>query len=427
MHATPQSPATAAPLWSRASDATRLVKHAPGHDALLTALAGSVLPQIADFAIIAITAPDGSPIREFSAHRTPAREEAVARLAAAWPELAARDPAAAQLLREHESGLVQVLDRSVFGNAVNDDRLRTLLRELEVRSLMVVPLVSGERHAGSLLLATTADSRRRYSSRDVPLAHEVARRVSQAVEHAMRYYALEQAAQGREELMAVVAHDLKNPLMAIHMAVRMLLDGIVPSDGVAESGRMPLHIIDRSVQRMHRLVQDLLGAAAADSGKVLVVPAPLAVDVLVSDALDLLRPLAAPKQIAVVSTLDPALPLVAADRERILQVFSNLGGNALEFTPKGGRIDIHATRRGALVEFSVIDTGHGIAADDLPHVFDRFWRSKKRVTHAGVGLGLAIARGIVEAHAGEIRVDSSPGCGTRLTFTLPAAFDCIAE
>jgi signal transduction histidine kinase len=136
--------------------------------------------------------------------------------------------------------------------------------------------------------------------------------------------------------------------------------------------------------------------------------------------MELLRPLAAPKRIALVTTLSPALPPVAADRDRVLQVFSNLGGNALKFTPNDGRVEIYATPRDSMVEFGVRDSGPGMEPDALPHVFDRFWQAK-HTSRGGVGLGLAIAKGIVEAHGGEIHVESEPGCGSCFVFTLPIA------
>jgi signal transduction histidine kinase len=146
----------------------------------------------------------------------------------------------------------------------------------------------------------------------------------------------------------------------------------------------------------------------------------MAADVLVTDALELLRPLAAAKRIALVTTLSPALPPVAADHERVLQVFSNLGGNAVKFTPKDGCIEIRAALRGAAVEFSVRDTGPGIASEAIRHVFDRFWQARKTARN-DAGLGLAIAKGIVEAHGGSIHADNDLGGGSCFSFTLPVA------
>jgi signal transduction histidine kinase len=171
---------------------------------------------------------------------------------------------------------------------------------------------------------------------------------------------------------------------------------------------------------MYRLIQDLLNVAAIDAGQLAVTRTALRADVIMTDALELLRPLAAAKRITLESDLSPALPSVAADRERLLQVFSNLGGNAIKFTPENGRIEIRATARDTTVEFSVRDNGQGIPSEDLPHIFDRFWQARK-TARAGVGLGLAIAKGIVESHGGSIRVESEIGQGSCFAFTLPVA------
>jgi signal transduction histidine kinase len=186
---------------------------------------------------------------------------------------------------------------------------------------------------------------------------------------------------------------------------------------VHDSGRVQLQVIYRSAKRMYRLIHDLLDAAAVEAGQLPIDSTPVAVDVLIGDALELLRPLAAAKRIALTVETEPGLPKVRADRERILQVFSNLGGNAVTFTADDGLVEIRAARRAGEVEFTVRDTGTGISPNDLPHIFERFWQAKK--TQNGVGLGLAITRGIVQAHGGEIRVESAVGCGTTFRFTLP--------
>jgi signal transduction histidine kinase len=206
------------------------------------------------------------------------------------------------------------------------------------------------------------------------------------------------------------------------MAASFLLEELVSDDAEHHAEREQMLAIRRSAERMYRLIHDLLNVAAIEAGQLAVTRSLLAVDAIIGDAVELLHPLAAAKNIALVTDVSPALPPVAADRERLLQVFSNLGGNAVKFTPANGRIEICATRCESVVEFVVRDTGPGIAADDLPHVFDRFWQARKKArASGGVGLGLAIAKGIVEAHGGGIQVESEPGRGTSFTFTLPVA------
>jgi signal transduction histidine kinase len=146
-------------------------------------------------------------------------------------------------------------------------------------------------------------------------------------------------------------------------------------------------------------------------------PVPIEVGQVVHDAVEALSELAAHKGVALSAVVEPRLPRVPADRERVMQVLANLGGNAVKFTPAGGAVELRAEREADAVRVSCTDTGPGIAAEDLPHVFDRFWQARS-TRRAGAGLGLAIAKGIVEAHGGEITAESTPGEGSTFSFTL---------
>ena len=379
-----------------------------------------VVPRMADFAAIALFDADGSLAWGYAAHADPKKEDLAARLRAYHPQLQTRNSPTARALRTGETVVVKVVDDAFLRESASDQQHLSLLRELAPTSIIDLPLSAREKTLGSLLLSTTSHSDRRYTDRDVAIANEVARRVSLAVDHALLFRAAEQAAFARDQMMAVVSHDLRNPLATVQMAVNFMLDEMVPDDSVHEPERRQLQAIRRSAERMYRLIQDLLNVAAIDAGQLPVTRSPLAVEDLVSDALELLRPLAARKRIALVMDVPATLPRVAADRERVLQVFSNLGGNAIKFTPEGGRIEIGATSCGETIEFAVRDTGPGIPPEDLPHIFDRFWQARK-TARGGVGLGLAIAKGIVETHGGRIRIDSEPGRGSRFAFTLPVA------
>jgi PAS domain S-box-containing protein len=222
------------------------------------------------------------------------------------------------------------------------------------------------------------------------------------------------AVRSRDDLLATVSHDLRGPLGVIAMAV----DGLTPPEGAPVK---QVAAIDRAVKRMTKLIQDLLDMASIESGHLSVDPTPLDVESVVEEAIDSVLPAAAAKQVVVSAEL-PALPrLVHADRGRVLQVLGNIIGNALKFTRSGGRISVRA-RAGepGFVELAVTDTGPGIAADQLPRVFERFWQAKE-TARAGTGLGLAICKGIVQQHGGTIWVESQVGEGTTFYFTLPLA------
>jgi signal transduction histidine kinase len=408
--------------WRFLAEASAVLDGSLEYQETLTNVVRLVVPRIADYAIVALLADDGALTWGYSAHCDPAKEALVGRLRAYQPHLTTENHPTAEALRSGQTRVVDVVDDEFLRSVARDGTHLALLRQLAPTSVIILPLAARGRILGSLLLATTRDSDRRYTDRDVAIANEIGRRVALAVDRALLFRAAEQAARAREEVVAVVSHDLKNPLATIQLAVDFLLEDLVPDDAAHQLERGQLHAIHRSAERMYGLIHALLDVAAIEAGQLVVARSPLAVDVLVTDALELLRPLAAAKGIALVADVSPGLPAVAADRERVLQVFSNLGGNAVKFTPENGRVEIRVTRRDAAVEFAVRDTGPGIASEDLPHVFDRFWQAKK-TARAGVGLGLAIAKGIIEAHGGDIRVANEPGRGSCFTFTLPVATD----
>ena len=155
-----------------------------------------------------------------------------------------------------------------------------------------------------------------------------------------------------------------------------------------------------------------------ETGQFTVATAPHDIVALVADAVETLAPQAESKSLKLTAQVDDALPTVACDRDRVLQVITNLVGNAIKFTPARGAIRLRVTRAEDTVEISIYDSGTGIAENELPHVFDRYWKSGDT---AGTGLGLFIARGIVQAHGGRIWAESSPGAGSAFHFTLPVA------
>ena len=406
--------------WRFLAEASMILDRSLDYRDTLSNVVQLVVPRFADYAAVSLLDDEGALTWASAAHCDPDKEALVGRLKAYQSHVSIEDSPASEALRSRETQVIRVVDEAALRSIARDGTHFSLMRQLAPTSIIILPLISHDRVLGSLILATTRDSNRRFTDRDVAIANEVGRRVAGAVDRALLFRAAEHAARAREQMVAVVSHDLKNPLSNIQMGVSFLLEDLVPDDAAHQRERAQLHALRRSAETMHRLIHDLLDVAAIEAGRLAVSRSPLAVDLLVNDALELLRPLAAAKRIALVPNLAAALPLVAADRERILQVFSNLGGNALKFTPENGRVEMQVAVRHATVEFAVRDTGPGIASEDLPHVFDRFWRPDK-ATRAGVGLGLAIAKGIVEAHGGDIRVQSELGRGSCFTFTLPVA------
>jgi PAS domain S-box-containing protein len=249
---------------------------------------------------------------------------------------------------------------------------------------------------------------------DVTDGHEAER-----AERAARLQA-ERATHLRDEVLAVVAHDLRNPVQTVAMSAESLLE--LPLDEVQQ--RRQLGIIRRAARGMTQLIADLLDAARIEAGTLSVHQARVDVGLLLAESFEQFEEDARTRGVTLICEGAAGIPAVLGDRDRLAQVLSNLLGNALKFTPSGGTVHLRSRIASPTddrwVEIEVEDSGVGIAPDHLPHIFDRFWQAV-RSTRAGAGLGLAIARGIVEAHGGQIRVESVPGQRTAFTFTLPTA------
>jgi signal transduction histidine kinase len=222
----------------------------------------------------------------------------------------------------------------------------------------------------------------------------------------------------REEILRIVAHDLRSPLNTISMATNLLLD--IPATDADRVKR--LKIIKRTGEQMERLIQDLLSVTAIEAGRLSIAPRKLRMDDLFGDVAEMLEGTAREKSIRLIVNRAADLPPVRGDPARVLQVFSNLVGNAVKFTPEGGAITLSAARADDVIQCAIADTGSGIPPEELPRIFGKFWQSK-RGDHRGVGLGLAIARGIVEAHGGTIGVKSEVGKGSVFSFSLPVWSD----
>ena len=239
----------------------------------------------------------------------------------------------------------------------------------------------------------------------------------------------ERASRARDEVIAIVAHDLRNPMNTILTAATMIdqaLDEQAEHD--MEAAKTPLiadlktydKAIQDSIKSMDRLIRDLLDVSRIEAGSFGIRRARVELRALIDETLKLLEPQARAQDITLSSAIAADLRPLHADRERLVQVLSNLLGNALKFTAPGGRISVRALNAESSVQISVEDSGSGIPVADLPHIFDRYWRPD-RASRTGAGLGLAICKGIVDAHGGRIWVESTMGHGTTIHFTVPCA------
>ena len=222
------------------------------------------------------------------------------------------------------------------------------------------------------------------------------------------------ASRAREEVLAVVAHDLRSPLNLVVMTTQLLADGEIPKEKCNEL----LAIIQRAARRMNRLIEDLLEIVRQESGRIALDFQDTSAAYLLAQTTEIFQPAAMEKGVSLRVTDAPSGLDVWADAERIVQVMSNLVGNALKFVPRGGSIVLKCEKSGTEAIFSVTDSGLGITPEDLHKLFEKFWQ-RRGTDKRGIGLGLTIAKGIVEAHAGRIWAESRVGVGSTFYFSLP--------
>ena len=228
---------------------------------------------------------------------------------------------------------------------------------------------------------------------------------------------LRRAVASRDEILRVVSHDLRSPLQSIVLGTEAIKDQAA-TGATAEIGKTADRIL-RVCQRMARLTDDLLDMVSLDAGRLGLHPTTLDLDALLRESIDMHKAHAASVGVSL-TTDTSAGSSIWADRDRLLQALSNLVGNALKFTPAGGTVSLHLADDGDAIRVSVVDSGPGIPAEELARAFDPFWQSKP-TDRRGRGLGLAIAKGIVEAHGGRIWLESQLGRGTTVSFTVPKA------
>lgn len=274
--------------------------------------------------------------------------------------------------------------------------------------------ISGVRKNGQEFPAEAAISKVKMG--DSVVYSVVLRDITEQVELHKR---LQRAIAARDETVGMVAHDLRNPVSAVKMLSHALLASGEATPGLAKE---QLQLIRDAALQMDHLIQDLLDITRVEMGRLVVNPQPMTTLALLDGALGTLRPLVEQAGLRLVVDAPAVLPKVSADPERVGQVLSNLIGNSIKFTAQGGTVTVRAAEHGDEVVVSVTDTGTGIADDQLPHVFDRYWQSPvSAIRSRGAGLGLPIARGIVIAHGGRMWAESKIGKGSTFHFALPVA------
>jgi signal transduction histidine kinase len=397
------------------AEASTILAGSLDYEETLNRVARLVTERLADWCIVHVLDEKQNVRRVAVAHADPAKVEMVRELDRRVPPQADQSFGLAQVLRSGQTDFAPEITDAILSEALRDPEHRAFVRELGITSYMTVPLKAQGRVFGAISFVNTG-SDRRYGPEDVRLAEDLASRAALAIENARLYEEARQAVRIREDVLEIASHDLKNPLSAILLNAFLL----TPPDG-AEGGQGTLKYVQairRSAEQMNRLIHDLLDMARIEGGRFTIEPAFQDCRTLVDEALEMLQPLAKQKSIELRKHVSGCPSRVECDRERVLQVFSNIIGNAIRFTPKGGTIDVSVDAEPGAVRFTIRDTGPGIPEADLPHIYDRYWQSGE--TKRKGGLGLFIAREIVKAHGGRLWAESVPGEGATFYFTLPA-------
>jgi signal transduction histidine kinase len=320
------------------------------------------------------------------------------------------------VIRRGRAELVPEIDEAWLEAHEDDPESLARWRRLGLRSMFILPLSAGERTLGAITLLAL-EGRSPFGADARILAEKFASHASLALENARLYREAKRATEGRDQVLGVVSHDLRNPLSAIAMCAKVLRDDDGQM-GRAERESLMTTIV-QSADWMNRLIQDLLDVASIETGRLSLERARQAASALVSQATRMFEVEASQRGVRLEARVPAEMPPMFVDASRIVQVLGNLLNNALKFTPDGGRITVGADAKGGSIVFFVSDSGPGIPLADQPRVFDRYWHSRRTANKRGTGLGLSIAKGIVEAHGGRIWIDSAPGEGATFRFSIP--------
>ncbi len=386
------------------------------YEATLTAVAQLAVPHVADWCVVDMLDADGRLTRLGTAHIDPAKIEFARTLRERFPEDPDSPGSPWHVFRTGQAAMISGITDEMLAHGARSPEHLEALRTLQLHSYIAVPLVANGRSLG-VMTFVTAESGRTYDGEDLLVAQAVAERAALAVDNARAYGEARAANRAKDEFLATLSHELRTPINAIMGWGQILQAGVADPSRTAQA----IDAIVRNAAAQARLIEDLLDLSRIISGKLRLDVELVDLATVVAAAVGTIEPAAQVKGLRV-QTVTEEHARVYGDRQRLQQAVWNLLSNAVKFTPRGGTVQTHVRRVGSQIEIMVSDSGEGISPEVLPFVFDRFRQADSSSTrpHAGLGLGLAIVRHIVELHGGTVQAASDGrDCGATFRLHLP--------
>jgi signal transduction histidine kinase/CheY-like chemotaxis protein len=396
------------------ASATTTLAALTDHESALQQAVRISVPFIADWCVVYVANAHGTIEPHAFAHRDPEQEPRLAAMLAKYPLDWNSPTATVKALRTGTSQLMEELPEALVARIAQDDEQLVAIQALGPRSVISVPLRIREQIIGAMSFVVAAP--RSYTQRDLKFAENIADRTAIAIDNAQLFQAVKQASRQKDEFLAMLAHELRNPLAAIRYA------GALGSISPADRQEQLWEIIERQTQNLARLIDDLLDVSRISRDKITLRMEPIDMAVIVERAVATVRPLIEEKRHRLtVAVSDQRMPLVA-DPTRAEQIIANLLTNAAKYTPEEGRLAVCAFPREGQAVVEVVDSGVGLPREMLPRVFDLFAQADRTLdrSQGGLGIGLTVARKLAEMHGGTVFAASEgPGHGSTFTLRLP--------
>jgi PAS domain S-box-containing protein len=396
--------------------ATAILSASLDYKSTLAELAELAVPGIADWCLIELLGDaDEEASHLLAADGDPAQVEPLRDFRRRFPPAPLASVGPARVIETGRAELHRDIGDDLFASLAPDAEYRSFLRSAGLRSAIIAPMIARGRTFGAITLVV-AGSGRRFDQADLEMAEELGRRAAIAIDNGSLYREAREADRRKDEFLAMLGHELRNPLAPILTGLRLMqLRGV--------GGEHERRIIERQVQYLVRLVDDLLDVARITRGRVELTREPVELAVVVAKAIEMASPLFEQRAHQLSVDVPRSGLLVEVDQIRVAQVLANLLTNAAKYTDAQGRVEVSARRDGGEIAVTVRDSGIGISPEVLPVIFDMFVQGHRALdrSRGGLGIGLTLARNLVEAHGGSIAAHSDGrGLGSEFTVRLPA-------